>query len=79
VKLYNLERCPYCKLVRDKLDAMGLAYEKIEVPAERPARQEVFAVSGQWTVPVLVDGDVMLDDEEKILPYLERTYGSAKR
>jgi glutathione S-transferase len=79
VKLYNLERCPYCKLVRDKLDALGLAYEKVEVPSERPARQEVYAVSGQWTVPVLVDGDVMLDDEEKILPYLERTYGQAKR
>ncbi|MEB3328616.1 MAG: glutathione S-transferase N-terminal domain-containing protein [Candidatus Sericytochromatia bacterium] len=79
MKLYNLERCPYCKLVRDKLAALGLTYEKVEVPGERSARQEVFDVSGQWTVPVLVDGEVMLDDEEKILPYLDSTYGQAPR
>ena len=79
MKLYNLERCPYCKMVRDKLDALGLAYDKVEVPSDRAQRQEVFDVSGQWTVPVLVDGDVMLDDEEKILPYLDQTYGQASR
>lgn len=79
MKLYNLDRCPYCKMVRDKLAALGLSYETIEVPANRPDRHEVFAVSGQWTVPVLVDGDTMLDDEEKILPYLDEKYGAARR
>ncbi|MEB3224019.1 MAG: glutaredoxin domain-containing protein [Candidatus Sericytochromatia bacterium] len=79
MKLYNLDRCPYCKMVRDKLDALGLAYDKVEVPSDRAQRQEVFDVSGQWTVPVLVDGEVMLDDEEKILPYLDQTYGQASR
>lgn len=77
MKLYNLESCPYCKMVRDKLAALGISYETVEVPRERSARQEVFDVSGQWTVPVLVDGDVMLDDEEKILPYLDERYGKA--
>ncbi len=75
MKLYDLDSCPYCKMVRNKLDELKLDYEKVSVPRDRPARQEVFDVSGQWTVPVLVDGDVMLDDEEKILPYLEEKYG----
>jgi glutathione S-transferase len=32
-------------------------------------------VSGQSSVPVLVDGDTVLDDDDVIIPYLERTYG----
>lgn len=75
MKLYDLDSCPYCRMVRDKLAELKLDYEKVAVPRDRSQRQEVFDVSGQWTVPVLVDGDVMLDDEEKILPYLEEKYG----
>jgi glutaredoxin len=79
MKLYNLESCPYCKMVRDKMSQLGLEYEKVDVPPNRSDRQEVYQVSGQWTVPVLVDGDVMLDDEEKILPYLDEKYGKVAR
>lgn len=79
MKLYDLDSCPYCKMVRDRLEELNLTYEKVAVPRDRSQRQEVFDVSGQWTVPVLVDGDVMLDDEEKILPYLDQKYGSVAR
>ena len=79
MKLYNLESCPYCTMVRDKCEELGVTYEKINVPANRPDRKEVFEVSKQWTVPVMVDGDVMLDDEEKILPYLEEKYGKVSK
>jgi glutathione S-transferase len=62
-------------MVRDRLDQLGLKYEKIEVPSDRGSRKEVFEASGQYLVPVLVDGELVLDDEEKILPYLEEKYG----
>jgi glutaredoxin len=75
-KLYNLESCPYCKMVRDKCEQLGVEYEKVNVPANRAERHEVMQVSGQPTVPVWVHGDVVLDDEEKILPYLEEKYGA---
>jgi len=75
MKLYDLDSCPYCRMVRDKLDALKLPYEKVPVPANRNDRTEVYAVSGQYLVPVLVVGDVVLDDEEKIIDYLEKTYG----
>jgi len=78
LKLYDLAHCPYCKMVRDRLNALNVTYERIAVPAQRSERHEVFAVSGQWTVPVMVDGDVMLDDEEKILPYLDQTFGGGR-
>lgn len=79
MKLYDLDSCPYCRMVRDKLAELNISYEKVSVPPSRPDRKEVYEVSGQWTVPVLVDGDVMLDDEEKILPYLDEKYGAAAR
>jgi glutathione S-transferase len=79
LKLYSLEFCPYCEVVIKKLNELGLAYEKIEVPAARPQRKEVFQVSGQNTVPVLQDGDVVLSDEEEIVGYLDRTYNSLKK
>ena len=75
MKLYNLQSCPFCKMVRDELDKLGLEYEKIEVPFSRGSRKEVFEISGQYLVPVLVDGELVLDDEDKILAYLEEKYG----
>ncbi len=63
-------------MVRDRLRELGLTYETIEVPVSHRDRHEVFRVSGQYFVPVLVDEEVMLDDEEKILAYLDKKYGS---
>jgi glutaredoxin 3 len=37
-------------------------------------RKEVHEVSGQTSVPVLVDGDVVLDDEYDIIDHLKKTY-----
>lgn len=75
MKLYDLEACPFCELVRDKLEELNLPYEKIPVPPTRNLRTEVYEVSGQYLVPVLVDGEVILDDEEKIIQYLDKKYG----
>jgi glutaredoxin 3 len=75
--LYNADWCWYCRRVRDKLDELGLAYEVVEVPVRHSERTDVIRVSGQASVPVLVDGDTVLDDDDVIIPYLERTY--AKR
>ena len=48
--------------------------KKIDVPWSHQQRKEVYDVSGQTTVPVLVDGDVILDDEYEIIDYLKKTY-----
>ena len=64
--------------VRQKLAELGLEYEKIDVPPAHHLRTEVLEVSGQPLVPVLVDGDVTLDDEERIIAYLSTKYGAGK-
>jgi glutaredoxin 3 len=74
MKLYNLDGCGYCAMVRDVLAQMNLEYEKVEVPWPHQQRKEVYEISGQTSVPVLVDGDVTLADEYEIIDYLKKTY-----
>ena len=61
-------------MVRNVLDRMDIDYEKIDVSWSHPERKEVYEVSGQTTVPVLVDGDTILSDEYEIIDYLNKTY-----
>ena len=75
-KLYSAEWCWYCQRVVDKLAELGVDYEYIEVPVFHSKRAEVREVSGQTSVPVFVDGDVVLDDDDDIIPYLERKYAA---
>lgn len=72
--LYQFEGCPYCRMVRQKLSDMCLTYVSVCVPQERSRREQVIAVSGQPSVPVLVDGDTVLDDENDIIRYLDQQY-----
>ena len=61
-------------MVRDVLKNLGIEYEKIDVPWPHHLRKNVQEVSGQTTVPVLVDGEVVLSDEYEIIDYLKTTY-----
>ena len=59
---------------RQALDQLNLEYETVDVPWSHSERKEVFEVSGQYMVPVLLDGDQVLDDEYQIIDHLKRTY-----
>ena len=74
IKLYNIDGCGYCAMVRSVLKQLELEYETIDVPWAHHERTEVSKVSGQSMVPVLVDGDVVLSDEYEIIDYLKKTY-----
>jgi len=76
LRLFNIDGCGYCRMVRDELKKLNVHYEKIDVPWAHHSRGEVYEVSGQYTVPVLVDEDVVLSDEYEILDYLKRKYSS---
>ncbi|MBC5811386.1 MAG: glutaredoxin [Candidatus Eremiobacteraeota bacterium] len=75
--LYQAEWCPYCARVRQKLTDLLLDYKNVNVPRSHSEREEVSKVSGQTSIPVLVDGDVVLDDDDDILPYLDKKFGKA--
>jgi glutathione S-transferase len=74
--LYQLDGCPYCEKVADRLDEVGVDYETIWVDALHSQRDEVKRVSGQRAVPVLVDEDrgVTMAESDRILEFIERSY-----
>ncbi|TAM77755.1 glutaredoxin [bacterium] len=73
--LYQAEWCPYCARVRQKMTDLLLDYKTVNVPRAHSERAAVKEVSGQTSIPVMVDGGVVLDDDDDIIPYLMRTYG----
>ena len=79
IVLYQAEWCPYCARVRNKLTDLLLDYKNVNVPRDHAGRTVVQEVSGQTGIPVLVDGDVTIaDDDDAIIAYLEKTYAKAK-
>ena len=76
--LYHVHWCPECEVVRRKLAELQLPYDDIVVPDFRPQRKEVFAVSGQYYVPVLQDGEIVLSETDAILAHLESKAGSGR-
>lgn len=80
ITLYELEGCPYCAKVVDKLNELGLEYDPVMVESSHSERDEVEEVSGQTGVPVLVDeehGVEGMPESDDIVEYLEETYGDA--
>jgi glutathione S-transferase len=78
IVLYQAEWCPYCARVRSKLTDLLLDYKLVNVPRSHSDRDEVKSISGQTSIPVMVDGDVILDDDDDMIPYLDKTYGKQK-
>lgn len=76
ITLYQLDGCPYCEKVADRLDEAGIEYETIWTEALHSKRNEVKRVSGQRGVPVLVDDDrgITMPESEHILELIDRTY-----
>jgi glutaredoxin 3 len=76
IVLYQAEWCPYCARVRSKLTDLLLDYKTVNVTRSHGERTDVKVVSGQTGIPVMVDGDVTLDDDDDIIPYLDKKYGN---
>jgi glutaredoxin len=76
IVLYQAEWCPYCVRVRKKLTDLLLDYSIVNEPHSHAERLATKAASGQTGIPVLVDGDIVLDDDDDIIPYLDKTYGA---
>ena len=72
--LYNLESCPECRAIREKLAELELTYVCANVNPVKVKREELFRVTGQYSVPVLIDGDKILTSADNILEYIVKTY-----
>ncbi|MBP2651752.1 MAG: glutaredoxin-like protein [Firmicutes bacterium] len=72
--LYYLESCQECRTIREMLGQLGLTYVCVNVSADKTKRPEVYRVSGQNAVPVLVDGEIVMNTQDNILEYLVERY-----
>ena len=75
MKLYQVEWCSCCARVRSKMTELELTYINVNVPRSKQDRTELLRVSGQVGVPTLVDGNVVItDDDDAIIAHLEKNY-----
>ncbi len=66
--LLRIEGCPYCVRAERALDEAGIAYEKLDInPADRSL---VMTLSGQRTVPVLIEVIGSKSQDDDILEYI---------
>lgn len=72
--LYNLESCSECRTIREKLAELQLTYLCVNVSPAKAKRDELFRLTGQRAVPVLVDGGKTLTSADNILEYLVKNY-----
>ncbi len=75
LELYQFEECPYCGKVRAKMTDLQLDFIARAAGRGGTNREMVKKISGQTKVPVLVDGDKVIVDSDKIIEYLEKNYG----
>lgn len=55
--IYTIPGCPYCRAAKDDLRRRGVAYREVDVAADARGREEMIALSGGRTVPVIVEGN----------------------
>ncbi len=91
LELHQREGCPYCARVRRYLERHNLSYVSVPVPKLGSERASTSALPGTTSpeVPVLVDGETVVQGSDSIIEYLSRriegqpfadpTYGLTRR
>ncbi|MGH8445138.1 MAG: glutathione S-transferase N-terminal domain-containing protein, partial [Solimonas sp.] len=77
LQLYDIEACPYCRLVRDTLTELDLDVQIYPCPkGGRRFRPQALAAGGKTQFPLLVDPNTgrTLYESADIVEYLAQTY-----
>lgn len=80
LELWNFEGSPYCRKVREELNALGLDVLVHNVGKRGRRRPELVARGGKMQVPYLVDPNtgVAMYESDAIVAYLRETYGGPR-
>src|SRR5258705_106029 len=76
LELYEFEASPFCRIAREALSSLELAYRLHNVAGGSSRREEFRARSGRMMVPWLADPNtgVEMFESADIVAYLETTY-----
>jgi glutathione S-transferase len=81
LKLYDIEACPHCRLVREQLTELDLDVMILPCPKKgRRFRPEAERIAGKQQFPLLVDDNTgaKIYEAAAIIDYLHRTYGDGQ-
>ncbi len=68
VTVYSTPTCHYCVLLKDFLKTNNVAYEDINVGADRAKAMEMVEKSGQMGVPVIdIDGQITVGFNQSVI------------
>lgn len=82
LQLYDIEACPYCRLVREMLTELDLDAMILPCPKNGTRfRVDAQRIGGRQQFPLLVDDNTgtTLYESAGIVDYLQQTYGRGKR
>ncbi len=57
ITIFTKPGCPFCQAAKDDLNIRGIEYEEVNVLADEKGKQKVFELTGQYNVPVILNGD----------------------
>ena len=60
ITVYSTKTCPWCTKVKEYLDGKKIAYEVVDVAANREAAMEMVKKTGQMGVPVTRIGEAYI-------------------
>lgn len=67
IQMYVADWCPYCSRARRLLQAKGVAFEEIDVDAQRETRAQMVARAGRPSVPQIFIGGVHIGGYDELL------------
>ena len=68
VKVYSTPTCPWCKRIKQFLDANGIKYQDLNVAQDKTARDEMINITHQMSVPTIaIDGEFVIGYNEAAL------------
>ncbi len=68
VRIYTTPTCPYCRMAKEFFKQNKIAFEELDVAADRNAAERMIQKSGQTGVPVFdVDGKVIVGFDKPAL------------
>ena len=73
--LYYFPSCPYCRLVLDCIDRLGIEIPMRDTRTEDGARDDLIAIGGKSQVPCLIIDGKPLYESGDIVRWLEANAG----
>ncbi|HLM27725.1 MAG TPA: glutathione S-transferase N-terminal domain-containing protein [Thermoleophilaceae bacterium] len=65
------DRVCRCGVVARRLKRSGINFSEVRVPFLKRQRPEVYELTGQRWVPVLINGEDVVHDSHRILEYID--------